>query len=94
MRARVARFFGWSHSEIKAMPFNTFFEYYRCIEKLEAHEINNQIRVEIFPQLKKQAREKFASDIRKLAYDGFETNSHGKSNKDIALELARKLAGG
>lgn len=94
MRAKVARFYGWSHSEIKSMPFKTFFDYHRCIEKLEAHEINNQLRVEIFPQLKKAPREKFSRDIHKLAYEGFVSDNAPKTNQEVALELARKLSGG
>jgi hypothetical protein len=94
MRARVARFYGWSHSEIKSMSFSIFFEYYQCIEKLEAHEMNNEIRIEVFPQLKKGPREKFSNDIRSLAYDGFESSAQPKSNKEIALDLARKLSSG
>lgn len=94
MRARCARFYGWSHSEIKSMPFKVFFEYYKCVEKIEAHELNNQIRVAIFPELKKGPREKMANDLRKLAYDGFKSEQVARTNKDIALELARKLSGG
>lgn len=93
-KAKLARFYGWSPKEIGAIPISDFFAYHSAIDKLEAHEMTNAIRVGVFPNMKRGSQERLSKELSKLAYRGIEGDSSPKTNKEIALELARKLSNG
>lgn len=76
MRARVARFYGFSPSEIEKMPILTFSEYFQCIGKLEAQEMMMAYKIQDWPNMKDKARSNEWSKLEKAA--GFRSNKEAK----------------
>lgn len=90
----MARFYGFSHSELTKMPYEEFITYYKGISVISSEEHLMDIRIVSFPDMKKETQRKFESSLRR----GMKANVQGKLNtktpQEIAADFARKLGHG
>jgi hypothetical protein len=91
MKAKTARFYGWSYSQIEKMPVSLFYKYYEAITVIESQEILLQMQVSDYPQMKQESRKSFHKKIFNLAYP---RNNETKilTSKDMALILGKELS--
>lgn len=54
----VARFYGWTHTEMLSMSVQTFSMYYRGYEVLSAREALLQLKISCAPDMKREARDR------------------------------------
>jgi hypothetical protein len=95
MKAKCARFYGWSYNEIESMPFSLFLEYTKCIDLISSEETLKGYKVSIFPNLKKQAQEKVWKEEADKIKNGIDSRRNKNiSLKDIAINLSRKMING
>ena len=68
MKARVARFYGFSDGEIDSFSYSKFLDYAKCIEMIKASEDLNDLNVVSYPHMsKKQDRQRIIKGLRKQA---------------------------
>lgn len=87
MRARVARFYNFSPSEIKNMSVNEFSEYFQCIRQLEAQEMLIQYKIQDWPNLKDKARSSEWSKLEKVASFGSNKGAKRVTNEELRAIL-------
>lgn len=56
MRAKIARFYGFSHKEMESLTVKDFFDYTIAMEVLYSEEQLGKLEVEFAPHLKKEKR--------------------------------------
>lgn len=67
MKARLARFYGWTDYEILSMEYETVLEYYQAITVIDAEQQLNSIRCSSYPNMTKDAKDKTHRELKKLA---------------------------
>jgi len=90
----VARFYGFSHSDINNMSYEDFIVYSKGICILSSEEYLMNIRVGTFPNMKVETQKKFESDLRRGMKENLELKLNTKSPQEIAMDFARKLRNG
>jgi hypothetical protein len=64
-RAKLARFYSWTHQYINSLDWDIALEYYCAIDVLESQETLNGISVSTFPHMKTDSRKDYHSKIMK-----------------------------
>ena len=67
-RAKLARVYGWTHSDICELDAEAYKMYLEAVKALEAQEMLNEIKVTSFPNLTKKARKSVFDSLLKLAF--------------------------
>jgi hypothetical protein len=80
----LARFYGFSHNELRLMSVKDMNDYVLAMEKLEAHETLKDIRATAYPYMAKEDRERV---FRKL------TASLEIETKELEASEIAKLLG-
>jgi len=68
MISEVARFYGFSHSEITTMYCDDFISYYRCISKIRAKEMLEEFRVASFPNVEPKDRKEMVKSLERQVF--------------------------
>ena len=95
MKAKMARFYGWTDFVLCNMGVSKFMEYWNAITPIEAQETLLKFTISDYPQLKQTKRAEIHNDMQRQIRDMIKTEDNGpaKSNKDLAKILAEKLCG-
>lgn len=83
----MARFYGFSNSEIMAMSLKDFNSYAQSIPIITAREMLPQLTVASFPHMKKESQVKEHRKIYKQAYPSAFENKKPMSLQDLAKVL-------
>lgn len=68
MRARLIRFFGFSHSEVNQMSFKDIALYYKCITHIQSEEMLNDITASSAHAMSNQSRKDLHKKLDRLRY--------------------------
>lgn len=93
MIARVARFYGWPLSEILELDVQTFDQFYRATQAIEAHEFLMSLKVQDWPHMKENARNKLHGKMSEIAYNSTKTGPKGGkklTNEELAKILSKR----
>lgn len=90
----MARFYGFSHSEISKMPYEEFITYYKGISVVSSEEHLMNTRIVSFPDMKKETQRKFESSLRRAMKENVQGKPNTKTPQEIAADFARKLGHG
>jgi len=95
MKAKVARFYGWTDYYISSLGVGVFMEYWNAITPIEAQETILKFKVVDFPHLKSSQRKEIHKDISSKISGMIKKESTGpaKSTQDFAKMLAESLSG-
>ena len=94
MKAKVARFYGWTDEIIENLDVQTFNEYYLCIASLQNQELIMKIQAASFPNMSKSERNKMFQALKNSINIIEDQNRAFMTTEDIAKELQRKFTGG
>lgn len=72
MQAKVVRFYGLSHKEVRAMPYKVLHKYWTAIAPIEAHEMQRDLQVVSFPNYKKTGQKRLEGKLKKDIREGVE----------------------
>lgn len=86
----MARFYGWSNSEIDSLDWPTFQDYWLGITVVEAYETLVALSVSSYPHLKPNDQKARHKELHKMAYNLLETTDD-KSKVVSMEEAARRL---
>lgn len=67
MRAKMARFYGWTDREISKLSLPKFMDYWIAITPLEANEAMLASKVSAYPHMEKMKRIKFFQELKRSA---------------------------
>ena len=95
MKAKSARFYGWSAVQIEDMPQALFMEYYRAISVLTSEEQLLEMQIAVSPDLKKEKWKALVQQHRLTIRNGVDRHD-GKtaSMEDVAKAFARMRLNG
>lgn len=65
VKARLARFYGWSPREIDSLYLDELYQYFQAIEPLTASEKIDLLAVADFPHMKEKPRKDLIGGLRK-----------------------------
>lgn len=68
MRAKLARFYSWTHHYIENLEWDTALEYYEAITVVEAQEKLVDMNLSDYPHMKGDGRKSFYRKMRNMAY--------------------------
>lgn len=83
----MVRFYGFSLDYVEALTMYDFNRLAESMEILEAKEMLRDIKVAVFPTLKKDAKKDFKKSLTKVAYKLEKENKPAHDNKEIARRL-------
>lgn len=87
--------FGFSEEEVERMPYERTLQYWNSMEIIDAQQSLSDIRNINFPNLKKEAKRRVLSELKKEAYKRFSKGRQRLATvQDLAGDLARKLMDG
>jgi len=92
LKARVARFYGWTDDYMNSMDASTFEEYVLAMESLEARESMSMISNISYPEMKKSSQQKLARDLRIQSKKNIDMPRRELTEKDLQA-MARRLNG-
>lgn len=91
MKAQVARFYGFSHSEMGDMLLEDFQTYHGAIQTIQAQEFLDALKVSAYPHCDKNEKIKIHREAYKLA----KPDVFGEKKPVVTLEqLSRMLKNG
>jgi len=93
MKARVARYFGWTDEEINKLKYSVFLDYVRSIAPLEATEMKTGIRVSSYPHSDDNGRKKMSNNLDQILARAIDDGSEPISMAELAAQMAGKLYG-
>lgn len=86
----MAFFYNWTDDQIRSLDIDSFDQYWRAIECIEAQNILKLFDVSAWPTMKKSSKEKLHKQLFKIAYPASVNEVKQVSN----AELAKFLSGG
>ncbi len=90
MKAKVARFYGFSDSEIRNMLYSDFQDYVRAIPILKAEESLSEIMIVSYPHSKKEFQQKVHKQLHRQANpDVWENKKKVLTLEDVARMIGR-----
>ncbi len=94
LRARVARFYGFSINEINTISFEKLLKFYYAIEVLKAEEMLSYMTVTDYAKhMKDTDRKKLHKELRKTAQKNQDVKIETKSVDDLESMLKGILSG-
>jgi hypothetical protein len=96
LRAKVVYNYGFSHKEVSEMPWNVFREYAASLKGLKAEDEMILIQASSFPKMKKPARDKILSTLKRTLKNAVENDFTGRlaTAGDVAKSIARMMGRG
>ena len=92
MRARLARFYGWSDSEISELTYTDFIRYHKVMKNIKAEENLNDMSIFSYPHMKKSQAREFFKKVKRMIKSGLSLGSN-KSVKQQALDAMGRASG-
>lgn len=95
MKANLARFYGWTNSEISSLKLSVAQEYYTAISVIRDSETSRLAVASSVSNMKKEARDKYFKDLNKST-KLVKSDSSGKvlSVEEAAKKMARAMING
>ena len=95
MRAKIARFYGWTDDEISKLPVKTFYEYIKAIDVLESEEQLKKIQVSLAPNIKDSTRKEMIAAYKRNVKSSVDRNDGRTATiQDVANAFARMRLNG
>lgn len=94
MKAKVAHFYGWSDDQIMSMGYHKFLGYWHAITPIEAQKALIDIKVAIYPYLKKNRQKEVFADFKRQANNIDRGGSGLPTMQNIIDGIKRKLGRG
>ena len=95
MKAKVARYYGWSAWHLENLPFALFMEYYKAIDVLTSEEQLLAIQVAVSPKLKREKWKELVSKHQRTIKSGVDRTEGRPANiQDVAKAFARMKMNG
>ena len=88
LKAKLARFYGWTDSEIDGLEYSKAVKYFESITTIEAQELIALKPIISYPHLKDTARGKVDKRMHEMA---FPRKDEYLKSEDVAKQLARML---
>jgi len=93
-RARVARFYGWTHDYIMSMPYKEYRNYLKSIDAVISSEYHNLRNIASYPEMNKKGRDKLDKAMKSIYNRIVEGNDSPVTPKEQAMALLRKMRNG
>lgn len=94
LRARLARFYGWTDREIGRMSYARCRQYLMSIESLRAEEKLHMLGVSSFPHMKREQARQFEKKLKDEAKRYVNRGKAPQSTEELYHHLIRTLGNG
>ena len=68
MKARLAWFYGWAPESLNQMDLQEGYSYYEAITQIEAQQTLLELRIQDWPFMKKESRNRWHRKLHRKAY--------------------------
>lgn len=94
MKARVARFYGWSDREINSMEAKEFWKYFNCISSIKSAELLDSFTVSSYPNLKQSKRQQVYESVKRNISSIIEVKAKKLANFDDTMSKLQGIFNG
>lgn len=91
IRAKLARFYGWTHDQVSALGVHEANLYWKAITALEAQELIISFKSANWPNVQAKSKQKILNDLKKVAYPSeYKSGKRDVTTKELADILSRR----
>jgi hypothetical protein len=90
MKAKLARFYGWSPVEIDLLDVQSANQYWQCIDQIEAGEVLLQFTIQDYPTLLPEKRSQLFKMFEKRMKPMRKSEGKKLTNKELMEILSRR----
>jgi hypothetical protein len=90
MKAKLARFYGWSPDQIDSLDVQSANLYWQCIDQLEAGEVILSFTIHDYPNLTQDKREALFKRFEKRMNPVRKSEGKKLTNKELMQILSRR----
>lgn len=94
LKARLARFYGWTDGVIDNMSYAKCQEYILCIEPIGAIEALSGLGVSAYPHMKTAHAKKYVRDLKERTKSNVQREHKQMNTEDMYHHLLRTLGNG
>lgn len=93
LKARTARFYGWTDAEMDQLPYSLLRKYYSVIDSLRAQEAFIELDIASYPKMKTSKKKDFLRTLKRRAREAFISRS-GQTPQELAKKAIRGMVSG